>query len=196
MIASNLFKTTTESTNYFYLATPSCAVDILIPYLKARNLNYIWECACGLGHITKVLEENSIEVYQSDITSFSKNEGKVHEIDFIIQTELPDKNIKAIITNPPYKIKDKFLKKCYELKKPFALLMPLRALGAKARVDMYMQYGIELLVPDKRINFIYHKPSENNWFHSAWFCYGILPEKLIFTRMPKNDRNKDQLRFS
>jgi len=45
----------------------------------------------------------------------------------------------CIITNPPYSIKDRFLTRCYELKKPFALLMPLTALEGKYRQQLYPQ---------------------------------------------------------
>ncbi len=194
-MASNLRKTITDSTDYFYFATPKYAVDILLPFLAAKNITYVWECACGLGHISRVLESNKIKVYQSDIFQFEENQGEVHKIDFTKQSKLPDESIDAIITNPPYKIKDKFLERCYKIGKPFALLMPLRALGAKSRVNMYIEYGIEVLVPDSRINYIYHKQNKNNWFHTAWFCHNILPEKLIFTRIKKDDNNHDQIRF-
>ena len=184
-----------EASEYNQFATPSYGTEILIPYLKQKGFQYAWEPACGLGHISKVLEENDINVFQSDINIFKGNEEKTHKLDFTVQTELPDKNIEAIITNPPYSIKDDFIKKCYEFGKPFALLMTVRALGAKDRVNMYMEYGIELLVPDRRINYIYHLDKERNWFHSAWFCHGILPEKIIFTRMQKHDRDQNQIRF-
>ena len=38
-----------------------------------------------------------------------------------------------IITNPPYSLKDEFIKKCYEWKKPFCLLLPITALEGKVR---------------------------------------------------------------
>lgn len=193
---STLHKATTGASDYHYFATPRYAVDILIPYLKEKNYKYIWECACGLGHITNSLIDNEFEVYQSDIIDFKNNEREVHKLDFTTVTNVPDENIDAIVTNPPYNIKDKFLKKCYELEIPFALLMPLSALGAKQRISMYRHYGIEILVPDGRVNFIYKEQKERNWFHTAWFCYKILPEKIVFTEMRKDDRDKSQLRFS
>jgi DNA modification methylase len=102
-----------------------------------------------------------------------------------LNSDLPSKNIDFIVTNPPYKLKDKFLKHCYDLSVPFALLLPLTALGAEKRVKMYAEHGLEVLVPDKRINFIYDGSKNSNWFHSAWFCRGVLPEKLVFAEMDR-----------
>ena len=34
----------------------------------------------------------------------------------------------GVITNPPYSLKDKFIEHCYELDKPFALLLPVTAI--------------------------------------------------------------------
>ena len=40
-----------------------------------------------------------------------------------------------IITNPPYSLKDEFIKKCYEWNKPFCLLLPITAFERKARKE-------------------------------------------------------------
>ena len=175
--------------------TPNYAVDILIPFLERKGFSYIWECACGLGHISNVLKKHNINSYQSDIRDLKNKNPDSNIKDFLIQQTLPSKDIQAIVTNPPYHLKDKFLAKCYSLGIPFALLMPLSALGAKVRVNMYLQYGLEVLVPDKRVNFIYSEDKSHNWFHVAWFCYNVLPEKLMFTRMNKNDKNRNQDRL-
>lgn len=194
-MAKGLISRVTNASDSSDFYTPSYAVDILIPFLKKKGFTYIWECACGLGHITNVLLRNGIYSYQSDAKDLRKRNPDSHMKDFLIQQTLPSQDIQAIITNPPYIFKDEFLKKCYSFNIPFALLMPSTAIGGKFRVELYMQHGIELLIPDKRVNYIYSEDKDDNWFHSAWFCYDILPEKLMFTRMITDDKNSNQNRL-
>lgn len=92
------------------------------------------------------------------------------------------KECDCVVTNPPYSKKDAFLKKCYSLKKPFALLMPLSSLEGKTRGFLYRENGLQLIIPNKRINFI--TPSgkgQGAWFQTAWFTWGLnLPKDLLF----------------
>lgn len=90
----------------------------------------------------------------------------------------PDFDFDVIITNPPYSLKNEFLKKCYEYNKPFALLLPLTALEGKERGKLYKNKGIEIIVLNKRINFM--KEKNNVWFNTSWFCHEICKELLNF----------------
>ena len=82
------------------LYTPKYAIKPLIKYLP-KNIK-IWECTdFGSSNITKVLKENGYQV----ITTHKDN------FDFLI--DKPDFNFDMIITNPPYSLKDEFIKKCY-----------------------------------------------------------------------------------
>ncbi len=60
--------------------------------------------------------------------------------------------------------------------------MPLTTLEGKKRGELYRQYGIQLLIPNKRINFI--TPSgegSGSWFQTAWFTWKLnLPKDLMF----------------
>lgn len=48
-----------------YYATDPRAVELLLE--KEEFSNNIWECACGEGHISKVLEQNGYEVLSTDL---------------------------------------------------------------------------------------------------------------------------------
>ena len=86
-----------------------------------------------------------------------------------------------IISNPPFSIKDKILERLYLINKPFIMLLPLTALSGIKRVGMFKKFGLDLIVFDKRINFIINgKQSKGNWFASAYFTNKILEEKIIF----------------
>lgn len=137
------------------LYTPEYAIKPLLKYLPKKTevkygFNYeyrkpiIWECTdYGNSNITKVLKENGYEVI------------KTHKKDFDFLNDISDFEFDMIITNPPYSLKDEFINKCYEYGKPFALLLPLTSLEGINRGNMFRQNGIELLVFDRRCNFIY-----------------------------------------
>lgn len=147
--------------------TPEVAVYPLLKYLP-KNIK-VWECADTKegGNITKILKDSCIEVISTSIHN---------GIDFF-NCDIPD--CSHIITNPPFSLKNEFIKKCYEIQKPFALLLPIQTLDTQERFDLFKRYGIEIIVLNKRIKYIGYKSSSPP-FASAWFCYRILPEKLIF----------------
>ena len=157
--------------------TPEIALDCLIPFLN-KNWN-IWECACGKGNLVRGFERKGFKVYGSDIIS---NET----CDFLIWK--PFQIFNCIVTNPPFSIKEKFLQRCYELGKPFALLLPLTALESERRQKLFRQYGIQLIIPNKRFNF--ETPSGKgggSWFATAWFCGNMnLPKDLNFVEINGN----------
>ena len=147
--------------------TPDEAIYPILKYLDKDKI--YWECTdFGGSNITKVLRQNGFKVI---------NTSKA-EIDFLEDDPL---DCDVIITNPPYSIKDKFIKRCYELDKPFLLLLPITALEEKERNKLYKEKGIELIVLNKRINFIRSK--NNVWFNTSWFCRGIAKEQLNFEQV-------------
>ncbi|MDA8055724.1 MAG: class I SAM-dependent methyltransferase, partial [Thermoplasmatales archaeon] len=86
-----------------------------------------------------------------------------------------------IVTNPPYSLKDKFLRRAYELGKPFAFLLPLTTLEGRARQAMFASHGISLLIPDRRTNFITPDGKGcGSWFLTAWFTWQLLEKDLVF----------------
>ena len=154
------------------LYTPEYAITPLLKYLP-KNAK-IWECTdYGESNITSILRKNGFEVISTKKEDLNFLEDRV-DFDFDI-----------IITNPPYSLKDQFLQKCYEYGKPFCLLLPITSLEGIKRGKMFRENGIELLVYDKRCNFIYDNSKKNCWFNTSWFCWNILPQQLIFEELKK-----------
>jgi len=153
------------------LYTPIEAIEPLVEYISKDKI--IWEPTdFGESQITRLFKSCGNEV----VTSHMKDGQNF----FNYQPEKFD----IIITNPPYSCKTKFIERCYDLGKPFALLLPLTALEGIDRSLLYRKYGIEVLVLDKRINFMSGK--KNVWFNTSWFCKGILPDKLVFKSVGKS----------
>lgn len=148
--------------------TPIAGVYAILKYLKLNTT--IW---CPFDTI----ESNFVKVLKLNGHKVIYSHKESHDF-FKWQ---PDERIDYIISNPPYSIKDDILERLYSLQIPFAMLLPITSLEGIRRGRLFRQHGIELLVLDRRINFIYNKATKNNWFNTSYFCYRILPQKLIFT---------------
>jgi len=152
--------------------TPSIAVEMILPYIPER-ITRVWECTA---------------VKSSMIVSVLRNEGytviATHVVDGYDFFDFEPSDYDIIITNPPYSTKDKFLQRAFSLGKPFMFLLPIDALGGQGRIKMYRKNRIQLLIPDRRIEFN-PQNSHGAWFHTAWFTYGLNLEKdlnYIFLR--------------
>ena len=97
----------------------------------------------------------------------------------------------CIITNPPYSIKDKFIQRCFELGKPFFLLLPLTALEGKKRHNMYKKYGLNVAVNSNRIEFT---GKNGVWFNTSWF-FGNVDYKNTLTWIDNSDKIEEQVEF-
>lgn len=148
--------------------TPPQALVPLLPYLKSEWT--IWEPASGNGNLVKELSSLGFQVSASDILTGD---------DFL----LVEKKCDCIITNPPYSLKQEFLERCYALRKPFALLMPLTALETAKRQNLYRKHGIEIILMPKRVNFETSSgKGKSSWFATAWFTNGLeIGRQLTFS---------------
>ena len=158
-----------QKPKYDEMYTPEYAIKPLLKYLP-KNIT-IWECTdYGKSNITSILCGGGYKVISTNKEDF----------DFL--TDTPDFDFDMIITNPPYSLKDEFIQKCYEYKKPFCLLLPITSLEGKRRGDMFRENGIELIVFDKRVVFLEKK---GNWFNTSWFCWKVLNKELNFEELKK-----------
>lgn len=164
--------------------TPAYALDPLLPYLLPSWR--IWEPACGSGRIVRALEAQGWQAYGTDILT---------DHNFFFGSPLLF-DWDAIVTNPPYSIKPEWIRRCYDLGKPFALLVPVETIGTGEVQRMMERYGAELLLLNKRVNFYMPnigmgkpgKPSSAQ-FPVLWFCWRILPAPIVYGRIT---RRKDE----
>jgi len=152
--------------------TPDYAVFPLMPHIPKGRI--VWEPTdtTGKSNISAALKNHGCEV-----VSTSKK-----EFDFL--TDTPGFDFDYIITNPPYTLKDRFIERCYELKKPWALLLPLTALEGVKRGKLFGEHGLELMVLNRRVEFT----GGSVWFPVGWFCYRILSDQLMFAEIEKRKK--------
>jgi hypothetical protein len=154
--------------------TPAEALDPLVPYLDASWR--IWEPAKGKGSLVRSLQSKGFDVVGSDW-----EEGFLNW--------RPD-CFDVVVSNPPYSKKLAFLSRCYDLGKPFALLMPITVFDSQDRRSLFQKHGVQIIFPRGRIN--YETPNHearikvgkksSAWFLSVWVCWKLdLPSQLVFT---------------
>jgi hypothetical protein len=153
--------------------TPPYAIDPLLPYLNKDDV--IWEPAAGEGMLAQALHDKGLPVIYSSLHTgqdfFSYNPTE-HGVLWNTQ-----------VTNPPYSIKFKWLRRSYELGKPFALLVPVEMIGAAKAQVLMEQYGFEIMLLRERVDF---KMPDKGWtgagaqFPVMWFCWNLLPEKIMY----------------
>lgn len=124
--ASNHTEEIRETNDYY--ATEPKALELLLE--KETFDTNVWECACGEGHLCKVLEEKGYNVTATDLVDRGYGAGGKN---FLTYTEEFDGDI---ITNPPYKHALAFAQHALKLVKDghkVALFLKLQFLEGKAR---------------------------------------------------------------
>lgn len=157
--------------------TPAYAVKPIIKYIDRGNKSFytIW-CPFDKedSEFVKLIRAAGHKVIASHID----NGENFFEYE-------PKEYYDYIISNPPFSIKDDILKRLFELKKPYAMLLPLPVLQGQKRFP-YIK-NCEALIFDKRIN--YYKDIEKKEiqkgvsFASIYLCKDFLPESLIFEEL-------------
>lgn len=135
-----------------------------------KELSVVWECAgTEESTIVKAFESVGINCIATDIKTGT---------DFLT-CEIPH-DVQAVVTNPPYSLKDEFIARAVYHAIPFAFLVPITTLGGITRGKLFKQLGsnISLRIYSKRIDFT---GKRRNWFNVMWL-YWIkdIPSRLDF----------------
>ena len=101
-----------ERQSHDYYATEPKATELLLE--EETFAPVIWECACGEGHMAKVMEEHGYQVISTDL--IYRGYGDEKSVDFLHE---PIADFDGdIITNPPYKYALQFVEIALERVKP------------------------------------------------------------------------------
>lgn len=158
--------------------TPELLVTPLLKYIPDNKI--IW-CPFDKkdSEFVKILGTKHTIIY-SHI-----DDGK----DFLIYEP---ENYDIICSNPPYSIKMKILKRIYELKKPFALLLGLPILNYQEIGNFFLDKELQLLIFDKKVSF----DGNTSAFNTSYFCHNLLPKDIIFYNLPHNNSNLNYIASS
>lgn len=152
--------------------TPESAIYPLLVHIPYGAI--IW-CPFDTeeSNFVKVLKQRGYRVEYSHIDTDNGN----------FLTYEPDE-WDIIVSNPPYSIRNDILKRAFELKKPFALLMNTNGLfDSQIRWDLFSQNNFSLFYLKGRVNYMkeYGKVEKSSPpFQSAYITSGLFKEKIVF----------------
>lgn len=169
--ASNHSKSEREQNDYY--ATDPIALELLLD-IENFSTN-IWECACGEGHLSKVLQDKGFNVVSTDLIDRGYGVGGV---DFLSSQEKFDGDI---ITNPPYKYAVEFVEQAINSitdGHKVAMFLKLQFLEGKSRRLLFEKYPPRTIyVSTSRIScckngdFSIEQRKNNSAQAYAWFIW-------------------------
>ncbi len=87
-------------------------------------------------------------------------------------------NYDILISNPPFSLSKEIMKRLAELDKPFILIMPSSKINTSYMRNNFMNKGLQIIIPRKRIHFIKKIDGEipDKWKNSCnfdcfYYCY-------------------------
>ncbi len=155
-----------------FYPTPQWATWALLE--NVRFTGTIWECACGNGAMSKVLEAAGHDVYSSDLHDRGYGE---RGIDFLSES-LPPHGHDNIITNPPFHSAAQFVHAgLKQTRQKLALLLRLAFLESAIRYEGIFRKNppFAVFVFTKRVTFypegVERKGSGTTAY--AWFVWDV-----------------------
>ena len=152
--------------------TPDKIWEDIEQYLPKGKI--IFEPFYGQGHTFKYFKINDYLVL-----------GK-KDLDFFSPDAIPPlMRCDCVISNPPFTLKFKILKRLVQYDKPFILLFPLGSINTKSFLDCFDDNikHISLIFPKGRMQFITNGSlAKSPSFESVYLCYKMLDDKLVFLK--------------
>ena len=130
-MASFHTKTFTKHDDYM---TPKSAWEAIKDYIPKDRV--IWEAFYGNGDSGNFLRELGFTTIHEDVDFYENDLGEM------------------IVSNPPFSDCKNVMKRLAELDKPFILIMPSSKINTSYFRDNFMNKGIQIIIPRKRIQFI------------------------------------------
>lgn len=127
----------------------------------------LWEPACGKGAIARLLIEAGHDVVSTDLADRGYGQSG---IDFLMEHSAPD-GVEAIVTNPPFKLADEFVRHGLRLVPRVVMLLRLAYLEGAGRADIH-RHCARVWLGRERLPFM-HREGHTGPVHSnsaAPFC--------------------------
>ncbi len=130
-----------ERENNDYYATEPKALELLLELEKFSP--YVWECACGQGHLSEVLKSHGHKVKSSDIIDRGYPGTEILDFLKVKKQDIKNDFSRDIITNPPYKYAKEFVKHALDISMDstkIAMFLKVQFLEGKARKKLFEKY--------------------------------------------------------
>lgn len=168
-------KSSFDIRGYDLYETPECATRALI---ENENLpDYIWEPCAGRGAISRILIESGYDVHTSDLVAYDNADcGIITPVDFFEETKPPFIGDFAIVTNPPYKCADQFIRHALTLCPKVIVLLRLMYQEGDKKSDIIDNYLSHIWLGRERLPMMHREGYEGSKLSKAampfaWFVF-------------------------
>lgn len=136
--------------------------------------HFIWECACGEGHLAKEFEKAGHKVYATDLI----DRGYGYQADFLKMQAPPIPGF-DIVTNPPYSKAQEFVEHALSIiedGRKVAMFLKIQFLEGKSRRALFDTYPPKMIyVSSGRLrcamNGDFERYAKSNAICYAWFVW-------------------------
>lgn len=166
--------------NDFYSTDPH-SLKIFLDEFRLHD--DVWEPACGMGHLSKVLKDRGYKVVSSDL--IDRGYGDTG-IDFL-RTNSKDMNV-DILTNPPYKYAQKFVEHSLDVVADgyyVVMFLKIQFLEGQKRAELFKKYPPKYVYVNSKRQICYINGDMSKKMSSAtcycWFVWekGYKGETII-----------------
>jgi hypothetical protein len=164
-----------DRTNDLY-ETPACATQALIQTGEIGQGKAIWEPFAGRGAIVSQLRAGGLHVIAQDLVAYEGADATIETpIDFLMERK-PPLGACVIVTNPPYKMQDQFIRHGLSFSLPVIVLLRLAALEGAGRADLIDKHLRRVWVGIERLPMMHRDGWEgpkngNSGAPFAWFVF-------------------------
>jgi hypothetical protein len=140
----------------------------------------IWEPAAGRGAIARHLMAAGHHVTMTDLVAYEgADAGITSGVDFLMERRAPE-GVEAIVTNPPYKLSDQFIRHALTLVPRVIVLLRLMALEGANRSDLIDGHLTRVWAGIERLPMMLREGWEgakigNSGAPFAWFVFDAAP---------------------
>jgi hypothetical protein len=136
----------------------------------------VWEPACGPGAIVRVLRAADHEVWATDLVDYGSPDQDQSGIDFLMEHGSAPYYIGSIVTNPPYKLAEQFVRHALLLCPRVYMLLRLAFLESERRSTILECGWLRRVhVFRKRLPMMHRAgwngPRASSAVAFAWFCW-------------------------
>ncbi len=153
--------------------TPAIAVQTLLRH-EATLGQRIWEPACGPGAIVSILRTHGKDVVATDLVDYGCPDSQ-GGIDFLMEHRAPE-GVQSIVTNPPFKLADEFIRHGLTLVPTVVMLLRLAYLEGACRMTLHQRHLERVWIGAERLPQMHRHgwegPKQSNSGRAfAWFVF-------------------------
>ena len=129
-----------------YYATEPKALELLLDLETFSP--YVWECACGEGHLSDVLKKRGYKVKSSDLVDRGYDDTEVMDFLKVNKEDIKSDFSRDIITNPPYKYAKEFVEHALNISMEstkIAMFLKVQFLEGKARRKLFDKHPPKII---------------------------------------------------